>query len=127
LCEVDGDIHDLQQEEDARREKVLSAVGLKIVRFRNDDVMRELSPSPRLGDASPALPQGLARLRATVTAIHITSEIERAMNVIGKAREKTWLDQTYKTPQRRRFFKKSRNESDSIWKNIYNIFLINSI
>jgi very-short-patch-repair endonuclease len=28
--EVDGDIHDLQREEDARREKVLSALGLRI-------------------------------------------------------------------------------------------------
>lgn len=43
VVEVDGDIHDLQQEEDARREKVLSALGLRIVRFRNDEVVRELS------------------------------------------------------------------------------------
>ena len=40
---VDGDIHDLQQEEDARREKVLSEMGLRIVRFRNDEVLRDLS------------------------------------------------------------------------------------
>jgi len=40
---VDGDIHDLQQDEDARREKVLSELGLRIVRFRNDEVVRELS------------------------------------------------------------------------------------
>jgi len=37
------DIHDPQQEEDARREKVLSELGLRIVRFRNDDVVRSLS------------------------------------------------------------------------------------
>ncbi len=43
VVEVDGDIHDLQQEEDARREKVLSELGLRIVRFRNDEVMRDLS------------------------------------------------------------------------------------
>ena len=43
VVEVDGDIHDLQQEEDARREKALSALGLRIVRFRNDEVVRELS------------------------------------------------------------------------------------
>ena len=43
VIEVDGDIHDLQQEEDARREKVLSKMGLKIVRFRNDEVMKSLS------------------------------------------------------------------------------------
>ena len=43
VIEVDGDIHDLQKEEDERREKVLSALGLRIVRFRNDKVVRELS------------------------------------------------------------------------------------
>ncbi|MBI5963117.1 MAG: DUF559 domain-containing protein [Chloroflexi bacterium] len=43
VIELDGDIHDLQQEEDARREKVLSEMGLRIVRFRNDDVMKNLS------------------------------------------------------------------------------------
>ena len=41
--EVDGDIHDLQQEEDARREKALSELGLKVVRFRNDEVVRNVS------------------------------------------------------------------------------------
>lgn len=34
---------------------------------------------------SPAVPPGLARLRATVTAAHETEEIERAMNVIEAA------------------------------------------
>jgi len=43
VVEVDGDVHDLQKEEDERREKVLSEMGLKIVRFRNDEVMRGLS------------------------------------------------------------------------------------
>ena len=43
VVEVDGDIHDLQQEEDARREKVLSEMGLRIVRFRNEEVMKDLS------------------------------------------------------------------------------------
>ena len=37
------DIHDLQKEEDERREKVLSALGLRVVRFRNDEVVRGLS------------------------------------------------------------------------------------
>ncbi len=40
VVEVDGDIHDLQKEEDERREKVLSALGLRVVRFRNDEVVR---------------------------------------------------------------------------------------
>lgn len=43
VVEVDGDVHDLQQNEDARREKVLSAMGLRIVRFGNDEVVRDLS------------------------------------------------------------------------------------
>ncbi|MCB9109618.1 MAG: DUF559 domain-containing protein [Anaerolineales bacterium] len=43
VIEVDGDIHDLQKEEDERREKVLSALRLRIVRFRNDEVVRDLS------------------------------------------------------------------------------------
>ena len=43
VIEIDGDIHDLQKEEDERREKVLSALGLRIVRFRNDEIMRGLS------------------------------------------------------------------------------------
>ena len=42
VVEVDGDIHDLQQDEDARREKVLCEMGLRIVRFRNDEVLKNL-------------------------------------------------------------------------------------
>ena len=42
VVEVDGDIHDLQQEEDARREKVLTEMGLRIVRFRNDEILSNL-------------------------------------------------------------------------------------
>jgi glycine C-acetyltransferase len=37
---------------------------------------------------SPAVPEGTARLRATVTAGHEPSEIERAMDVIGEAGKK---------------------------------------
>ncbi|HJR81613.1 MAG TPA: aminotransferase class I/II-fold pyridoxal phosphate-dependent enzyme [Anaerolineales bacterium] len=37
---------------------------------------------------SPAVPEGLARLRATVTAAHDPSEIERAMDVLGEAGKK---------------------------------------
>jgi len=43
IIEVDGDIHDLQQEEDARREKILREMGLRIVRFRNEEVVENLS------------------------------------------------------------------------------------
>ena len=43
VIEVDGDVHDLQQEEDTRREKVLGEMGLRMVRFRNEEVERGLS------------------------------------------------------------------------------------
>ena len=43
VVEVDGDIHDLQQEEDARRERALSELGLKLVRFKNDEVLKNVS------------------------------------------------------------------------------------
>jgi very-short-patch-repair endonuclease len=43
VVEVDGDIHDLQKEEDERREKVLRELGLRIVRFRTDEVVKNLS------------------------------------------------------------------------------------
>jgi len=42
VVEVDGDIHDLQQEEDARREEVLKGMGLTIVRFRNEEVIKDI-------------------------------------------------------------------------------------
>jgi very-short-patch-repair endonuclease len=43
VVEVDGDIHDLQKEEDARREKVLSKLGLRVIRFGNDEIVMQLS------------------------------------------------------------------------------------
>ena len=49
VIEVDGDIHDLQQDEDARREKALSELGLRIVRFRNDEVVRDAERSAVVG------------------------------------------------------------------------------
>lgn len=61
VIEVDGDVHDLQKEEDERREKVLSELGLKIIRFRNDEVVRELSPTLRFGDASRSAVVGRIR------------------------------------------------------------------
>ncbi|NOH01404.1 MAG: DUF559 domain-containing protein [Chloroflexi bacterium] len=43
VIEVDGDIHDLQKEEDERREEVLSEMELRVIRFGNDKVMKSLS------------------------------------------------------------------------------------
>jgi len=58
VVEVDGDIHDLQQEEDARRKKVLSDMGLRMVRFRNDEVERNVSV-------------GVGRVKESITALLI--------------------------------------------------------
>jgi len=43
VIELDGDIHDFQPEEDTRRDKVLSEMGLRIVRFENEEVVMDLS------------------------------------------------------------------------------------
>ena len=42
VVEVDGDIHDLRKDDDARRENVLREMGLRIVRFKNDEVLKRL-------------------------------------------------------------------------------------
>jgi very-short-patch-repair endonuclease len=41
--------YDLQQEEDARREKVLRELELRVVRFGNEEVLRDASQSAVLG------------------------------------------------------------------------------
>ncbi len=56
VIEVDGDVHDLQKEEDERREKVLTEMGLRIVRFGNDEVERDLSAVVgRIRESTPVL------------------------------------------------------------------------
>ena len=42
VIELDGDVHDLQHEEDAQREKILNELGLRVIRFRNDEVFKNL-------------------------------------------------------------------------------------
>ena len=42
IVEVDGGIHELQQEYDAEREAYLRAIGFRIIRFTNDEVNRNL-------------------------------------------------------------------------------------
>jgi leucyl-tRNA synthetase len=41
IIEVDGDIHDLQQEADAQRTLALGEMGFKVIRFRNDEVLHD--------------------------------------------------------------------------------------
>ena len=49
VVEVDGDVHDLQQEEDAKREKALRELGLRIIRFGNDEIVKNASRSAVVG------------------------------------------------------------------------------
>lgn len=42
VIEVDGDIHDLRQDEDTRREQVLTDMGFQVVRFRNEEIVQDL-------------------------------------------------------------------------------------
>jgi very-short-patch-repair endonuclease len=43
LCiEVDGGIHDEQQERDAARTEYLSARGIRVIRFTNDEVLGDM-------------------------------------------------------------------------------------
>lgn len=44
VIEVDGEIHNqsTQKEYDARREQVLNALGLRVVRFRNEEIEKNL-------------------------------------------------------------------------------------
>jgi very-short-patch-repair endonuclease len=42
LCvEVDGSVHDLQEERDAARTAELEAMGVRVIRFRNEAVLKE--------------------------------------------------------------------------------------
>jgi very-short-patch-repair endonuclease len=56
VIEVDGDVHDLQVEEDARRTLALEAEGLRVIRVRNEDMLANL-------------PQVIARIVDAVTAL----------------------------------------------------------
>jgi len=45
VIEVDGSVHeaDEQKEKDTERDKVLSGMGIRVLRFRNEDVIKNLS------------------------------------------------------------------------------------
>jgi adenine-specific DNA-methyltransferase len=58
--EVDGPIHDQQQDADAFRQLYLEDVGLYVLRFRNDDVLK------RLPAVLTAIAQAVVELRATL-------------------------------------------------------------
>ena len=70
---------------------MLTETAIVPVLLGEDDVAFAMTQQAQRNDVfvlpvvSPAVPQGLARLRATVTAAHEYDEIEDAMNVIEKA------------------------------------------
>ena len=44
LCiEVDGDIHDIQRERDAARTEALGTLKIRVIRFRNEEVLNNLA------------------------------------------------------------------------------------
>jgi very-short-patch-repair endonuclease len=43
VIEIDGGIHSKQKQDDSEREKALKEMGLSVVRFRNEEVIKDLS------------------------------------------------------------------------------------
>jgi very-short-patch-repair endonuclease len=43
IVEVDGGIHELQKKYDAEREEYLNGLGFRIIRFTNNDIMKNLN------------------------------------------------------------------------------------
>lgn len=48
IVEVDGKIHEKQKQKDFRREQFLKSVGCKVMRFTNEEVLRNLENVLRL-------------------------------------------------------------------------------
>jgi very-short-patch-repair endonuclease len=42
VVEVDGKIHGQQQEYDARRDQIISARGLRVIRIRNEEIVNDI-------------------------------------------------------------------------------------
>jgi very-short-patch-repair endonuclease len=42
IIEMDGDVHKERQDYDADRDKVLEGMGLRVIHFKNDDVLKNL-------------------------------------------------------------------------------------
>ena len=42
IVEVDGAIHEFQKEYDAEREEYLNSLGLRVIRFTNDEILKDL-------------------------------------------------------------------------------------
>jgi len=42
IVEVDGDIHEFQKEYDTEREEYLKSLGFRIIRFKNEEIQKDL-------------------------------------------------------------------------------------
>ena len=42
VIEIDGGIHELQKDYDDLRTKIINYIGIKVIRFSNDDVLHEI-------------------------------------------------------------------------------------
>ena len=61
--EVDGDVHDSQQERDAERTRVLAAYRCRVIRFRNEEVLHDL-------------PSVLQRIRVALSPFHAEADAD---------------------------------------------------
>lgn len=64
VVEVDGPIHETRAERDAERDRILTARGLRVLRFKNEQVMKDLegvleaiSAAVALSPRPPSLPE----------------------------------------------------------------------
>lgn len=57
VVEVDGPVHDYTQEEDAIRTEFIESLGLRVIRFNNDDVLQQIDTVlERIGEELQRLP-----------------------------------------------------------------------
>ena len=64
VIEIDGDIHDLQPDEDRARQDYLENLGLKVLRFKNEEI---LNKPPLGGGASQKFLQRLPFKHVSLT------------------------------------------------------------
>jgi very-short-patch-repair endonuclease len=67
IVELDGEIHTTQQDRDAEREKLLHQAGYSVMRFANDQVLRDLpavlEAIERASQQLPHRPEGFVSRR----------------------------------------------------------------
>jgi very-short-patch-repair endonuclease len=74
IVEVDGPIHDYQIEQDAARTDYLTALGYRVLRVRNDDVLHRLpAVLARIATAASTVPPD-QRQRRTLDQAHPASQ-----------------------------------------------------